>query len=308
MIPHGICHHHAAHAAAVDQLSGQRGILQPCFQHRRWATAFTGCPAAAHDPLPLQQFLLDMDGHHIYIKDGDTVWNPAGSPPRPELDSYTCRHGLGYTIIRAKRTASAPPLELFVPKGRRLRAGPPDAAEQQDRRPPKELDVFSYVEFCLWDAMDDSTNFQRNFSTGEVEVERVIYHKTEYRERRDHYACSGPTPQSPASTPPGTPSAGCTAAPPPAGGPRRALLGSIAHGWAPVGACTSMSPCPGEEKSIIFGLGYIENPQEENSPLPASSIKPAPRRWLPLCHRRAGGCRPCQAGTTTGTTCCPPTR
>ena len=44
----------------------------------------------------------------------------------------------------------------------------------------KELDVFSYVEFCLWDAIDDSSNFQRNFSTGEVEVEpAIIYHKTE---------------------------------------------------------------------------------------------------------------------------------
>ena len=54
---------------------------------------------------------------------------------------------------------------------------------------PRTLDVFSYVEFCLWDAMDDSSNFQRNFSTGEVEVvESAIYHKTEYRERRDHYA------------------------------------------------------------------------------------------------------------------------
>ena len=34
------------------------------------------------------------------------------------------------------------------------------------------------------------TNYQRNLSIGEVEVERhgTIYHKTEYRERRDHYA------------------------------------------------------------------------------------------------------------------------
>ena len=45
------------------------------------------------------------------------------------------------------------------------------------------------MEFCLWDAVDDTTNFQRNYSTGEVEVEgSFIYHKTEYRERRDHYA------------------------------------------------------------------------------------------------------------------------
>ena len=37
--------------------------------------------------------------------------------------------------------------------------------------------------------LDDATNFQRNFSTGEVEVDGgVIYHRTEYRERRNHFA------------------------------------------------------------------------------------------------------------------------
>ena len=53
----------------------------------------------------------------------------------------------------------------------------------------KEISLFSFVEFCLWNAMDDMTNFQRNFSTGEVEVDgSAIHHKTEYRERRNHYA------------------------------------------------------------------------------------------------------------------------
>ncbi len=59
-----------------------------------------------------------------------------------------------------------------------------------------DLSLFSAIEFCLWDANDDSTNFQRNYSIGQVEiVDDVIYHKTEYRERRDHFAyfaCSEP--------------------------------------------------------------------------------------------------------------------
>ena len=130
---------------------------------------------------------LDMDGHHIYIKDGDTVWNPGWQPTKTELDSYTCRHGLGYTILEGRKNGVTAQQELFVPKG--------DACEldrltlRNDSGTEKELDVFSYVEFCLWDAVDDSSNFQRNFSTGEVEVEgSAVYHKTEYRERRDHYA------------------------------------------------------------------------------------------------------------------------
>ena len=57
------------------------------------------------------------------------------------------------------------------------------------RTEPAKLSIFSSIEFCLWDAQDDATNFQRNFSTGQVEIEdEVIYHKTEYRERRNHFA------------------------------------------------------------------------------------------------------------------------
>ena len=212
---------------------------------------------------------LDMDGHHIYIKDGDTIWNPGWQPTKTELDSYTCRHGLGYTILEGKKNGISAAQELFVPKG--------DACEldrltlKNETDAAKELDVFSYVEFCLWDAIDDSSNFQRNFSTGEVEVEPgIIYHKTEYRERRNHYAVFwSNTPVTSFDT---TRDAFCGvyggSADPQA---VRAghCSGSIAHGWAPVGALhIHVTLAPGEEKKILFGLGYIENPQEEKFSAP----------------------------------------
>ena len=212
---------------------------------------------------------LDMDGHHINIKDGATVWNPGWQPTKTELDSYTCRHGLGYTILEGKKNGISAAQELFVPKG--------DACEldrltlKNETDAAKELDVFSYVEFCLWDAIDDSSNFQRNFSTGEVEVEPgIIYHKTEYRERRNHYAVFwSNTPVTSFDT---TRDAFCGVY----GGPAdpqavRAghCSGSIAHGWAPVGALhIHVTLAPGEEKKILFGLGYIENPQEEKFSAP----------------------------------------
>ena len=212
---------------------------------------------------------LDMDGHHIYIKDGDTVWNPGWQPTKTPLDRYTCRHGLGYTVIEGEKNGVAAAQELFVPKG--------DACEldrltlQNHTDAVKELDVFGYVEFCLWDAIDDSSNFQRNFSTGEVEVEPgVIYHKTEYRERRDHYAVFwSDTPVTSFDT---TRDAFCGVY----GGPAdpeavRAghCSGSIAHGWAPVGALhIHVTLAPGEEKKILFGLGCIENPQDEKFTAP----------------------------------------
>ena len=212
---------------------------------------------------------LDMDGHHIYIKDGGTVWNPGWQPTKTPLDRYSCRHGLGYTILEGEKDGICAAQELFVPKGDACELDRLTLTNRSDR--PRELDVFSYVEFCLWDAVDDSTNFQRNFSTGEVEVEPcAIYHKTEYRERRDHYAVFwSNTPVTSFDT---ARDAFCGVY----GGPAdpqavRAghCSGSIAHGWAPVGALhIHVNLAPGEEKKILFGLGYIENPQEEKFTAP----------------------------------------
>ena len=127
----------------------------------------------------------DTGGRYYYIKDNGTVWNPGWQPVKTELDAYSCRHGLGYTVISGKKNGLAASLTAFVPVE--------DACEidrlvlTNESAYPKQVDLFSCVEFCLWNAMDDMSNFQRNFSTGEVEEEgSVIYHKTEYRERRNH--------------------------------------------------------------------------------------------------------------------------
>ena len=207
---------------------------------------------------------LDSEGFRIYLRDGETVWNPGCRPSGTELDSYCCRHGLGYTILEGRKNGVSARQEFLVPKGdpcllMRVTVQNQTAAQ-------KKLRLFPYIEFCLWDAMDDSTNFQRNYSIGEVEVKgAAIYHKTEYRERRDHYAVFWANRQpdafdtsrdaflgvygSPAA-PEAVSGDGCT--------------GSMAHGWQPVAAQQfDLCLAPGEACSIIFGLGYIENPQEE---------------------------------------------
>ena len=206
----------------------------------------------------------DSNGRYYYIKDGDTVWNPGWQPTQTELDSYECRHGLGYSIITGKKNSLIAKLELFVPVGDNCEIDRLVLTNESDA--PKSFTVFSYLEFCLWNAVDDSTNFQRNFSTGEVEVEgSTIYHKTEYRERRNHYALFTVN----------TPIDGFDTS-------RDAFLGawrsnanpevvengrctnSVAHGWAPVGVHqVNVTLQPGESRSLIFVLGYIENPEDE---------------------------------------------
>ena len=118
---------------------------------------------------------VDQEGFHIYIKDGKTVWNPGWQPTKTELDRYTCRHGLGYSVIEGQKNGVSAAQTLLVPQGENCLLIRLCLKNETDIK--KTLDVFPYVEFCLWDAMDDSSNFQRNFSIGEVELEpEAIYH------------------------------------------------------------------------------------------------------------------------------------
>ena len=207
---------------------------------------------------------LDQEGFRLYVRDRDSVWNPGWQPVQTELDSYCCRHGLGYSVISGSKDGVSVKQELLVPKGDNcllMRVSVENAGKSD-----KQISLFPFIEFCLWDAVDDGANFQRNYSIGEVEVEgAAIYHKSEYRERRNHYAVfwSNRNPDgfdtsrdaflgvygSPAK-PEAVFGKGCT--------------GSIAHGWQPVAAQQfDLKLEPGKTEKLIFGLGYIENPQEE---------------------------------------------
>jgi Cellobiose phosphorylase len=136
---------------------------------------------------------VDTGGRYIFLRDDQSAesdpayWSPSWQPVRSRLDEYECRHGLGYTIISSSYQGIKSQTRYFVPLGQNLEIW--DLTLSNNRTQAADLSIFGSVEFCLWDAWDDATNFQRNFSIGEVEVvDNVIYHKTEYRERRDHFA------------------------------------------------------------------------------------------------------------------------
>ncbi len=207
---------------------------------------------------------IDVGGKYFYINDNGLLWSPGWSPVKTELDSYECRHGLGYTKITGKKNGISTEVLFFVPVNfngevQRVRI-------KNDTSEQKSIKLFSFIEFCLWNAYDDMTNFQRNFSTGEVEIEKsTIYHKTEYKERRNHFAFYSVNaelagfdtdrdsfiglyngfnnPQVPVS-----------------GEPRN----SVADGWSPIAShCIAVDLAAGEEKEFDFILGYVENAQEE---------------------------------------------
>lgn len=213
----------------------------------------------------------DEGGRYYYIKDGDTVWNPGWQPVRTELDSYECRHGMGYSRFISSKNGLKADLLAFVPLNDACEVNQLKLTNTSDKE--KNFKVFSYIEFCLWNALDDMTNYQRNLNTGEVEVEdggSVIYHKTEYRERRNHFAVFAVN--SPVN---GfdTSRDEFLGAYHPVSDPQVVSEGkshnSVASGWYP---CASqeldITLKPGETKSFIFVLGYCENPKDKKFTAP----------------------------------------
>lgn len=206
----------------------------------------------------------DNNGRYFFIKENDVIWNPGWQPVQTDLDNYCCRHGLGYTIFESSKNNLSAAVTSFVPLGDNCELNKVTLKNTSDK--PKQVSLFSYIEFCLWNAVDDMTNFQRNLNIGEVEVENgVIYHKTEYRERRNHYAVYAVnTPVSGFDTDRdsflgtyGTPAK-------PAVVTNGRSNDSIASGWSPIGSFhNEVILLPGEEKSFVYLLGYIENAPEE---------------------------------------------
>jgi cellobiose phosphorylase len=206
----------------------------------------------------------DDGGRYFYIKDGDSVWSPGWKPMKTPLDKYECRHGMNYTTIEGEKDGLNVKTLFFVPL--KTWAEVQKVSLTNNSGKTKKIKLFSFVEWALWNAATDMENFQRNFSTGEVEIEgSVLYHKTEYKERRNHYAYYSVN----------TPIDGYDT-------DRESFFGlyngfnepdavledkprmSEAHGWSPVAShYIEVELKPGESKNFVFVLGYVENKDEE---------------------------------------------
>ena len=207
---------------------------------------------------------LDNNGHYFFIKDGDTIWNPGWQPCQTELDFYECRHGFGYSKFISKKNDLKSQALYFVPNGE------PCEIEmitlKNEGKTAKNISLVSFVEWCLYNASDDCQNFQRNFSTGEVEIEgSTIYHKTEYRERRNHftfYSCNEKIDGFDTDRETFLGLYNSVSA------PKTVTEGksgnSIADGWSPIASHRiNVNLNAGEEKTFVFVLGYIENEDDK---------------------------------------------
>lgn len=220
---------------------------------------------------------IDAGGKYFYINDNGTIWSPGWKPVKTKLDNYECRHGLGYTRITGELNQIEASVLFFVPLGY---TGEVQKLTLQNKSAHKRsITLYSFVEWCLWNALDDMTNFQRNFSTGEVEVDgSVIYHKTEYRERRNHFAFySVNVPIQGFDTDRDSFFGLYNGFDLPQVVARNSPQNSIAHGWAPIAShCLELTLEPGETKELVFILGYAENDPDDKWEAPSKiNKKPA---------------------------------
>ncbi len=230
---------------------------------------------------------VDVGGRYFYINDEGDIWSPGWSPVKAELDSYECRHGMGYTIIEGKRGGVSAKATFFVPQD--FNGEVQKLVITNETNATKKLTLFSFAEWCLWNALDDMTNFQRNYNIGEVEIDgSTIYHKTEYRERRNHYAFYTVN----------TPITGYDT-------DRESFMGlyngfespqavtagksnmSVADGWAPIASHSiDIELAPGESRELVFMLGYVENPNDEkfeNGAKSGAINKKTAKEMIALC-------------------------
>jgi len=207
---------------------------------------------------------IDDNGRYFYIKDDDTIWNPGWKPVKTPLDHYECRHGLGYSKITGQKNGLKAEVLFFVPLNTWAEIHHVKLSNTTQKE--KNIKLFSYLEWALWNAQTDMENFQRNLSLGEVEIEEsTIYHKTEYRERRNHYsfyAVNAPIDGFDTDRDAFVGMYNSNAEPQVV--TKGKASNSIAHGWSPIAShYLEVNLKPGESKDFIFVLGYVENADNE---------------------------------------------
>lgn len=202
---------------------------------------------------------MDSNGRILYVRDGDTVWNPCWKPVKTALDRFECRHGLGYSKIIGAKNDVEVELCFFIPPGETTELWKVTVRNTGDSL--KAITLFSFVEFCLFEALNDMTNYQRTYSIGEVEVEgSAIYHKSEYRERRNHYTLFGCTREVDGFDTSRDAFVGVHNGLHDAQVPFRGACANSAYcGWNPVGAHQlNLTLDPGASESFAFVLAYVE--------------------------------------------------
>ena len=110
-----------------------------------------------------QDLASDSSGRSLYVRDADSgaVWSLAPAPTWVDYDSFTCRHGLGYTTFETSFAGIAARWTLFCPAA--------DAAElwlvelRDTSGRPRRLELTGFTEWCCGAAPSPRREFHKLF-------------------------------------------------------------------------------------------------------------------------------------------------
>lgn len=205
----------------------------------------------------------DRPGRYIYLRDKESgdYWSASWQPTNKDLKKYKyeCRHGMSYTKIKAEYRGIESNASYFVPVGASHEIWRIKVKNKSKKK--KTISLFTYVEFCMWDAHNDANDFQYNLNIGRTEfMNNAMYHTTLYNVHKNHFAYFWSDtkvksydgvrqnfvgPYRGEANPIAVEKGKCS--------------GSLAVGWAPFGGLhVDVTLAPGKEKEVVFVLGYSE--------------------------------------------------
>jgi len=125
---------------------------------------------------------VDRPGRYIYMRDdasGD-YWSATGQPVEKKKGyKYECRHGMGYTTIKSIYSGISTETSYFVPLGENMEFWALKIKNNSGKA--RKIKIFTYLEFCLWHAEMDMTDFQYTLNIASAVNEgNVIFHQTGY--------------------------------------------------------------------------------------------------------------------------------
>jgi cellobiose phosphorylase len=210
----------------------------------------------------------DRPGRYIYVRDNEKedYWSASWQPTNKDLKKYKyeCRHGLSYTKIKAEYSGIQTEATYFVPVGAahevwRIKV-------KNNSAKPRKMSLFTYVEFCLWDALNDMTDYQYNLNIGRTEFKNnAMYHTTLYNMHKHQFAYFWADKKVASYdgvrqdfTGPYRGEANPIAV------ERGKCSNKLAVGWAPFGGLhINVNLKAKEEKEVTFVLGYCDNMGQE---------------------------------------------
>ncbi|MCK5146840.1 N,N'-diacetylchitobiose phosphorylase [bacterium] len=142
---------------------------------------------------------MDRPGHYMYIRDDDTgeywsiSWQPVGKDP--DKARYTCRHGLSYSRFQCDYQDIEAEQLLFIPLEDDVELWDIRLKNKSGR--PRNLSVFSYVEFSFHHVEIDNQNHQMSlYASGSSYADGIIEYDFFYEPWTYHFFASDFEPES----------------------------------------------------------------------------------------------------------------